>query len=924
MKKFFLPLIILFILPFTALAQDFQITGTVLEKGTNLPLEAATVYVEKVKDSALVTYTISDLEGNFVLEGSTEDDLRLLIAYTGFAPYSKLIQRDAEAVDLGNIILEPVSSELSEVTITANRAPVTVKNDTLEFNAASFNTRPDANLEDVMKKLPGVEVDSQGNITVNGKPVTRILVNGKEFFGNDPKIATKNLPKEIIDKIQVVDTKTKAQEFTGEEGDSENKTINITIDEDKSKGYFSRLTAGGGTDERYELSGIGNYFKDELRVSILASSNNINSSGFSFDEVFDMMGRNGGVRSISMSDNGSFSINGASFGSDGGITKSETAGVNIVNEWDGNKDASLNYFYGRNDTETYTKLERENFLPDSRYFFESENSGNYVNDSHRASATFEFEPDTLTRISFQPRFNHNDGFSTNNSFASSLDENGDLINTSETSDNQESQNTNFSSSLNFTKRFGGEGSFLSLNFSNSNEARNSENNYFSESNFFDSGITEIQDQFIDEDQKENEYELGAKKRTVLGKDLFLDVSYQFETLRASNKRSVFEFSEATQDYSIFNDLLSNEFDYISNKHIPNAGIKYEGEKWNLSTEVGSIFTSLEAENIAAQNTFKTDYTNLYLRAYARYELNKSTNIYLNYNTDTEVPNINQLQPVPNITDPLNIIVGNPELKPAYSHSFYGGFRKFDMAKKSGLFSYFNFNIKNNSVVPVTTIDEDLVRTTTYANVDGAINSYMGLHYNKRFKKEKREFRYRIGFSGNYNKNVGFTNGEKYNSQRFTFRPGITLGYEIEEIISINPSYNLSWNNTKYNFNSEREESYANHSISIDATTYWPKNVVFGNDISYNRYGNVAPGFENSSLLWNASLGYKFWKNNATLKIKVYDLLNENVSTQRMVGDDYVQDTNSLILKQYFMLSFTYKFSKFGGKDPNDGGGFRMF
>ena len=267
-----------------------------------------------------------------------------------------------------------MDNALDEVTLTATRAPITIKKDTLEFNANSFDTRQDANLEDLMKKLPGVEVDSDGNITVNGKPVSRILVNGKEFFGNDPKIATKNLPKEIIDKIQVTDTKTKSEEFTGKAGDPDNKTINIELKEDKNKGYFSRLTAGGGTDDRYELSGIGNYFKDELRVSVLASSNNINSSGFSFDEVFDMMG--GNARSVRFSSNGSFSINGNGFGSSGGITKSETAGFNFVNEWDNDMELSVDYFYGKNDTETRTRVERENILPDSRYFTNSESSSN--------------------------------------------------------------------------------------------------------------------------------------------------------------------------------------------------------------------------------------------------------------------------------------------------------------------------------------------------------------------------------------------------------------------------------------------------------------------------------------------------------------------------------------------------------------------
>lgn len=922
MKKIFL--LAIFFVSIASHAQDFKISGKILEKDTNIPLESATVYVEKVKDSSLINYTISDRDGNFELQGSAAEKIRLLISYTGYKPFSRIVEPSSATINVGSILLAPQSNELGEVMINANRAPVTIKNDTLEFNAASFNTRQDANLEDVMKKLPGVEVDSQGNITVNGKPVSRILVNGKEFFGNDPKIATKNLPKEIIDKIQVVDTKTKSEEFTGKAGDPENKTINITIQEDKNKGYFARATAGSGTDERYELSGIGNYFKDELRVSVLASSNNINSSGFSFDEVFDMMGR-GNVRSMRINGNGSFGINGNNFGSDQGITKAETAGVNLVNEWEGNKEASGNYFFGRNHTKTWSVTERENILPDSRYFSFSENSGDLINDSHRASASFEYEPDTLTRIAFEPRFNRNSGFSERESQRSSTTENGNLINSTEIFDNEDFSSSTFGSRLNFIRKFGGEGSYLQLNFSNNHEIRKSENNYFSQTLLFEAGEEEtiFQDQLIDEDQKENRYEVGVTKRSVLAENFFLDISYDFEIEDATNKRYVFETDENTGS-PVYNVVLSNEFELKSNKHIPNAGINYEGQKWRFGTEVGAILTSLNTQNKLTQTDFEADYQNLFVSANVRYNVNRSANLYARYSTSTNIPSINQLQPVPIVTNPLNVIYGNPGLDPSFSHSFYGGFRKFDMATRSGFHSYMNFTLTNDNVVPFTTVGENLVRETTYVNVDGVVNSYAGLFYNKTYKKETREFKYRLGLSGNYNRGVGFINTVKYQSDRVSVRPGITLGYEIEELLSINPGYELNFNHSTYDIDDRRKENFTNHTFTLETTTYWPKNVVFGNDISYTYLGNINPGFKNTSLLWNASLGYKFWKDNATLKVKVYDLLNDNISTQRIVGDDFIEDTNRLILEQYFMLSFTYKISKFGGKDPNEGGGMRMF
>ncbi|MUP47334.1 TonB-dependent receptor [Gramella sp. BOM4] len=899
-------------------SQNFQITGTITDNESK-PLESATVYTEKIADSSLVEYTIAEKDGSFVIEGTTDlKKLRLIVSYAGFMPHVREVEVQ-EKLEVGNIKLDVMDNALEEVTLTASRAPITIKKDTLEFNANSFNTRQDANLEELMKKLPGVEVDSQGNITVNGKPVSRILVNGKEFFGNDPQIATKNLPKEIIDKIQVTDTKTKSEEFTGKAGNPDDKTINIELKEDKNKGYFSRLTAGGGTNDRYELSGIGNYFKDELRVSVLASSNNINSSGFSFDEVFDMMG--GNARSVMFSQNGSFNINGMGFGSSGGITKAETAGFNFVNEWNDNLELSTDYFFGKNDTETRTRVERENILPDSRYFTNSISESNLVNDSHRANVRFEVEFDTLTRLSVSPRLNANFGISNRSRDEETLDENMDLQNASMIRENEDLENVDFSNRVDFIKRFGSRGSYLQLDLNHSHNRRQNDNFYYSESVFISEAgeDIQIQDQFIDQDENANSLELGASKRSVLADKLFLDVNYEFRTSKSRNTRNVFDAQNG--EYSNLNELLSNDFEVLSYIHTPNAGVNYEGEKWRFSSEFGLLSTSLETNNFIDNVRFDNTYNNLFVDADIRYSPERSKSIYFGYSTSADVPSVRQLQPVEDRTNPLNIVVGNPELEPTYEQRFRGGFRNYDFSTRSGFFSYLNVNLRNNQVVAVSRLNEDFVRETTYTNVDGVINSYAGGSYSKSYKKKEREFRYRIGVNGNYNKNVGFINGVKYNSDQFAITPALNLTYAIDELFEINPSYNFSYNEIAYDINSGRDQAYVNHSIGFEATTYWPKNVVFGNDISYNTFGNVSPGFDNTSLLWNASLGYQFMKDKATLKVKVYDMLNENVDTRRLVGDDYIQDVNNLILRRYGMLSFTYKFSSFGGgKGPQRGRG----
>ncbi|CAL67935.1 outer membrane beta-barrel protein [Christiangramia forsetii] len=899
-------------------SQEFAVTGTITDENKN-PLESATIYVEQIADSSLVTYTISEKDGNFLLKGNTEaEKLNLIVSYNGYAPHQQVVEIQKNIL-IESIQLQPMKNALDEVTLTASRAPITIKKDTLEFNAGSFDTRQDANLEELMKKLPGVEVDSDGNITVNGKPVSRILVNGKEFFGNDPKIATKNLPKEIIDKIQVTDTKTKSEEFTGKAGDPDNKTINIELKEDKNKGYFSRLTAGGGTDDRYELSGIGNYFKDDMRVSILASSNNINSSGFSFDEVFDMMG--GNARRISFNSNGSFSINGNGFGSSGGITKSETAGFNFVNEWDNDMELSADYFYGRNDTETRTRVERENILPDSRYFTNSLSSSNLINDSHRANLRYEVEFDTLTKLSIAPRFNANIGTSFRDRNEETLDENMNLQNTSVIDEMEELNSADFSNNIDFIKRFGGRGSYLQIDVDHSHSKQENENIYFSQSIFANAPENDrVQDQLIDQDEKTNSFGAGISKRSVLGDELFLDLNYDFSTSKSRNTRNVFDAVDG--NYVNFNELLSNDFEVRSFKHTPNAGVNYEGEVWRIDTEIGILSTTLKTDNFIDNVSFDNTYNNIFVDADIRYSIERSKSISLGYSTNADIPSVRQLQPVEDRTNPLNIVVGNPELEPTFNQRINFNFRNFDFATRSGFFGYMYANFTDNQVVATSSV-EDFVRTTTYTNVDGVINGNLGGSYSKTFKKDARELRLRLRMNTGYNRNVGFINAVKYKSDQFNLSPGFQMTYAIDELLEINPGYTLNYNDISYDINSGRDQSYTNHALSLETTTYFPENVVFGNDISFNHYGNVAPGFDNTSLLWNMSLGYQFLKDNATLKVKVYDLLDQNVDTRRLVGDDYIQDVNNLVLQRYAMLSFTYKLSSFGGGKPPGKRGGRM-
>lgn len=899
---------------------SFKVKGIVKDSISQSALISSTVYLERLKDSSMVSYSITDQNGYFEIEDYTSDSiLSLNISYTGMKTYRKTLNIKNSPIDIGTVYLLPSSDQLDEVTVKASRSPIVFKKDTLEFNASSFKTRDGANLEELLEKLPGLKVDAAGNITVNGKPVQRILVNGKSFFGDDPKIATKNLPKSIIDKIQVVDTKTKEQEFTGEEGDQENKTINITIDEDKNKGIFSRLTLGGGTDGRYAMSGFGNYFKDDTRISVIAGSNNINSPGFSFDEVFDMMGS---VRSVTRSSNGSFGVNGLNFGGSSGITKSDNVGLSYADEWSDIHELETNYFYGANKTRNETSTRRENILPDRTFFTNSENTTLNQSDSHRSSLNYSFKPDTLTRISLRPNINVSSGNNETSSFSESLESDGEQINQLNTENLSEFENASFSNNFSVSRKMKTDGAYASLRFRNTNTK--SENNSLFNSTreiFGNNPNTEIQNQNIQSNSHRDEYSISGSYRNLLFQNVFYNISYEYANESEKSERNVFDFDDNTGEFSDLNEDLSNAFTVRANKHIPKAGVRFDDDTLTVSVSGGINHTELKTNNLIQDINFSNNFNIFAYSGYLAYQFKDKSRLSSWFNNSTQIPNVSQLQPVTIQTNPLNITVGNPDLEASVVHNFSLSYRKYDYKTRSGygIYSYYTFN--QDQVVPVTTTDEDLVRTTTYTNLSGGQSAYLSFYINKSLKKSKNQNdreSFTIGgdLNFNYNKNLGFSNAQSFRSESYRFSPSIDFDYQIEDLINIEPQFGITHNITTYNLQQSLDEKFTNLDFGLELTTYWPKNLVFGNDITYTKLGNISSDFDTDFWLWNISLGYTFANEKAIVKFKVYDLLDQNINTRRTTGDDFIQDTNQLILEQYFMLSFTYKFSKFGGKDPN--------
>jgi hypothetical protein len=916
-SKFTSLLILLFC--FSALqAQEFIIKGKLLDKQMTTPLDAATVYVETVKDSTLIAYSITDGKGGFIIEGKTAE--KTLVFYATFNGYQSLRKEitTKSQIDLGTLALEVQVELLGEVMIAAERVPITVKKDTLEFNASSFKTRPDATVEEVLRKLPGVAIDANGTITVNGQQVDQVLVNGQVFFSKDPKVATKSLPKDIIDKIQITNTKTKTEERTGDDAQSENKTINLTIREDKNKGYLARMSGGYGTDKRYQANGLINYFNNNKRVSVLASSNNINNAGFSYDEVFDMLGGGGSTRRGF--GGGGFDVGGINFGFGQGISTSSTLGASFADAEKGKYEVEGNHFFSYSDSYNDEASFRENILPDRRFFTERTSRFKGTNQNNKGSADLEFNLNKNLIISFEPNINVGNTTTNNDQNTLSKDALGALINSNRVKTANRSDLRSFSNQFSLFQKLDTIGGYVSLDFDvsqNKNESLTSLNSL--RKIYANNEVEEtVLDQEKISDNLTNAYHLDFEYRKALSKDIFFQAGMEYDVSTRENKLSVYDYDLASAAYANFNNVQSSDFTFKTIQRTPSIGLRNNSEKWRLRLSASYTDVTLNNEDFLQNLDFSKSYSKLLLNLYSRYSLGKNKSLSLRYSNNLDLPNITQLQPVPNLNNPLNIVIGNPDLDPALNHSVGLNYNNYNWRERSGIFVYAGATFTDNRVSAVTTTDESFLRNTTFTNVNGNYNGYFGVGYSKQIKKDSLYMmNLNIRPNANFFKNVGFSNGELLKTTSYSLSPSVSTSINFNEKFQIEPGYSLGYSRSTYNLKNIPEVSILNHNATLKTTTFWPENLVWGNDVTYSYNPNVGPGFDKNAFFWNMSIGVQMFKDTATLKLLAYDILNQNINTRRTTAEDYIEDFQGTVLQQYFMLSFSLKVDKFGGQKPGD-------
>jgi len=900
-------------------AQKLNLDGKVLNFEKK-PVENATVYLLKQKDSSIINYTATNREGKFSLKtDELQEPAVLKIDADKLLSFTKNYEKITQSTSLGDIELEKNTVfSIEEVKISAS--PVKIKKDTIEFNASAIKVRPDSKIEELLKQIPGVEISNEGKITVNGKEVDQIMINGKPFFDKDGKIALQNLPADIIKNIQFTTTKTKEEELSGKAAKSNNTTINFNIDEKKNKGLISRITAGYGSDKRYEGSGLLSYFKNDIKISLLASSNNINSQGFSNDEVFDSMGH--GRNSWLMQGGSVMTVGGTTYYTQGGnntkgIQRSTIVGFNYSDKL--SKDTELDSFslmLSDNNLETRSKVSRTTFLPEFTLKTNSESNGENENRQYSFDTSATIKIDSLTSIYFSPSFSKTESFNFSNSKSATL-RNDLLLNENDAYTSTDSENNSFNPNIYVNRRFKKKGRSVYANLNSTiSEAKRDQVNRSRTVFYQSTDLNDIRNQLAKTKNQINSYRFSAGYTEPISDSANVSLSLNYENKSDSNLREVSDFDENTGRYSIFNLGLSNLMNQKIDEISPELSFEINKTKLNFWAN-----TALEISDMKINSVFNNQHYDLQRDfALPRYSMNMQYQFSQNkrlsvYNSaQYTIPTAAQLTPYVDFVNPLIAYQGNPNLKNSWSNRTYLYFNNFNMVKNISYYANLNFTYGNNDVVNYSYFDESGKQFVTYENMSGNKYLNIGGGFSKTFKWKENKLTLNPRFNMSYNYNRGFINAVQYTSDSYSLNPGFNLTYEIKDKITVKPSYTLGYNFSDYtNYDIGRVEA-ANQILKLELTNYILKTkLVFGNDFEYNTTSNIAPGFKRDFYFWNTSLGYSFFKKQLTAKVKVYDVLNQNQSVRRTITPTNFEDREDLILRRYVMFSLTMKLNKFAGK-----------
>ncbi|NOT91154.1 TonB-dependent receptor [Ferruginibacter sp.] len=945
MRKLVLSLVLIM----SIAAAKAQIKGTVIDSSGKKPIDKAVVGLVIKSNPADTSYTFTNEKGEFSFSNVPAGNFSVVVSNSGFGTVAKFVpvKQQEKTIDIGNVILASRAKLLDEVVIES--APIIVKEDTVEYRADAFKTKEGAVVEDLLKKLPGIEVDKDGNVKAQGKSVTRVKVNGKDFFGGDVKTATKELPANIVDKIQVIDDYGDQATVSGIKDGDPDKIINIQLKKDKNKGFFGRATVGGGTEERYQASYNGNYFNNNKQISLIANSNNTNASLFNFGgggnrgmssmmssgmSMVTDMGGAGNVRNMVQS--GDMSIFGG--GNNGGITSTNSFGTNFRDQWGKRLSVYGSYSYSHRNTSQLQNTTSQNFFLGNINNQDLQSIS--ISTNHRATFNVEYQIDSFNYLKVTPNINYSN--SNGNSYSvfdytqTGAGKTSDGSNKSITS----STTPNLSLNVLYNHKFRKRGRNFSASGSFGNSESNSDQNitnlsyqyagqYIGPRNTF---------QYIDQENSNHNYGVRFTYSEPISKVRTLDFSASHNLNYSRNDKKNFNVDSLTQ-VKTMNGILSN--DYENNFYNNRAGVSLRTtmKKYNYTIGISVQPVDLQGKSLTKDSAYKSiRRVNIFPVARMTYNFSRTKAINMSYSGTANQPSFSQLQPVVDPSNQQSVTAGNPNLKPSINHNVNISYNNFNFITGKVLFTNFSLSTIRNQIINKTArLNAAGGSISVPENANGYYN-LMGLYtYSKPYKNRK----YVLTFNGsvNYNHNINLTDSieltggtlkqnldkRKVIGSNWIVSQGFVFELNLKDWLQLGSGINFSLNDNKYkNVASTSSTTFQNTSsnawsltnnINIDLT----KRLILKYDLDYTINNGLAAGVSQNPVLMNASLEQQlFKKKNGIIKFAAFDLFKQNTNINRSVNGPSIVDARTNRLTRYFLLTFTYRIQKFAGVQPQGG------
>jgi len=919
-----LPLLLL--LPSIVFSQKFSIKGQLTDTLSS-PLSSATLMVLSAKDSSLINFGVTDQKGNFEIRNINRGEYLFKVSFVGYNTYLRRVSsaEGVTEVNLGQIRMTPRTTQLDEVVVHGEKAPVTVKRDTIEFNADSFKTKANASVEDLLKKMPGIDVESDGTVKAQGEQVQRVTVDGKEFFGRDPKLATRNLPADAVDKVQVFDKKSEQATFTGIDDGQREKTINLELKEEKRNGAFGALTGGIGTDGRYTAKGNLNKFSKGKQLSFLGMGNNINEQGFSISDYMNfsggsqqmMAGAGGGMR-LTFDGNNSGGVPLNFGGRQNGIITNYAGGLNFNQVISKKTEVNGSYFYNHLDQEIDRIVERTNYLPSGQTYGSSQDSRQHnVNENHRLNFTIDHKIDSSNSLRFTSSASYSNTMLTTASLSETMSASNTPQNSSTNYNQTDGTGLTINSNLLYRHRFAKKGRNVSVN-ALFNISENGSDMDLSAENFFYSGATEQQNVQRTTDQGSSNQSVGASLSYIepIGGRKYLEVSYNVRTNLNDVDRNVYDITGSSSD---FNQMLSNSYTSNYIYHRPGLSMRINRNKFNVSFGANWQKTVLDGRLKILEIDINKDFQNILPNLRFNYDFSNVRHLRLEYETSIQEPTIQQLQPVVDFsTSQINQSIGNPNLGPGYNHRMNLHFTTFDPGRFVNFFAMINGLYTANAISYQQAVNADLSTLTMPVNVD--YNASVNGNFNFGFPITKLKSRFNFGPVITRSASLAFINDlpsgagpQEIQTNQQTLGGTARYNFNFKDVFTLDLSANLSSQQTNYVSEAAmtpEAQQYFNETYSAETFVTILKNWQFNGSFDYLIYNSQTTGFNQKLPLLNLSLSRFILKaQSGEIKFGVVNVFDKSMSVSQVASVNYLEQTTYNNLGRYFMVSFTYSLNK---------------